>query len=304
MIDTLATLIHDIEALGQVTKSTVRITVILTVAWFAMHVGQRAIRAIRLRIAERLDEAAAKARAETIGRVLRYLLVVVVTVIAVLLVLTELGISVAPLLGAAGVAGLAIGFGAQSLVKDYFTGVFLLLEDQVRVGDWIELDRHAGQVEEMTLRYIRLRDYEGRVHYVPNGTVSSVINLNRGFGQAVIEVGIDYASDVDRAMGVMRQTAAEMRADPAWSAHILDDIEMAGVERLDESAVTLRARIKVATMQHAPVRREYLRRVKRSLDASGIGIPFPQRTLHIVSGDGAERLKPRTGGRTGTDQAT
>lgn len=285
MLEPLGTLLHDLEELGQAAKATVRISVILGVAWLAMHVGQRAIRLARTRIAHSLDDAADRARAETIGRVLRYLLVVVVSVVSGLLVLSELGISVAPLLGAAGVAGLAVGFGAQSLVKDYFTGIFLLLEDQVRVGDWIELDKHSGMVEEMTLRYIRLRDYEGRVHYVPNGTVSSVINLSRGFGQAVIEVGIDYNSDVDRAIDVMQQTAVALRADPDWAQHVLDDIEMAGVERLDESAVTLRARIKVAPLQHGPVRREYLRQLKHALDAAGISIPFPQRTVHIVSDD-------------------
>ena len=283
MFQTVMTFFHDIEGLGQVTKSAFRISVILTVAWMAMHVGQRAVRAARTRVSSRLDDPAARARAETIGRVLRYLLMVIISVVSTLLILTELGISVAPLLGAAGVAGLAIGFGAQSLVKDYFTGVFLLLEDQVRVGDWIEVDQHAGTVEEMTLRFIRLRDYEGRVHFVPNGTVSSVINFNRGYSQTVIEVGIDYNSDVDRAMAVMRETAAGMRTDPAWEPLILEDIEMAGVERLDESAVTLRARIKVVAQQHPGVRREFLRRVKVALDKAGIGIPFPQRTLHIVN---------------------
>ncbi len=285
MLETVTQFFQNIEALGQVAKSAVRIGGILVVAWVALHVGQRAIRVARTRIASRLDDAAAKARAETIGRVFRYLLVVVVSLIGGLLVLTELGVSVAPLLGAAGVAGLAIGFGAQSLVKDYFTGVFLLLEDQVRVGDLVDLGNHEGIVEEMTLRYVRLRDYDGRVHYVPNSTVSSVINMSRGFSQAVIDVGVDYRSDVDQAMAVMQKTAAEMRKDPTYGPLILDDIEMAGVQSLDESAVTIRARIRVGVLQHAVVRREFLRRIKLAFDRAGIGIPFPQRTLHIVRDD-------------------
>ena len=146
-------------------------------------------------------------RAETLGRVVRYLIAVVVSAIALMLVLGEVGVSVAPILGAAGVAGLAIGFGAQSLVKDYFTGFFLLLENQIRQGDVVKLGEHSGLVEEVTLRYVRLRDYDGNVHFVPNGQISSVVNMARGFAQAVIDVSVAYATDIDTAMKVMREVA-------------------------------------------------------------------------------------------------
>jgi small conductance mechanosensitive channel len=206
---------------------------------------------------------------------------VVVSIIAGMLVLGELGVSVAPILGAAGVVGLAVGFGAQSLVKDYFTGFFLLLENQIRQGDVVKLGEHSGLVEEVTLRYVRLRDYDGNVHFVPNGTVSSVVNMSRGFAQAVIDASVAYATDLDAAMAVMREVAAGMRQDPDYASRILDDLEIAGVDQWAESAVIIRARFRVKPLEQWAVRREYLRRLKAAFDRADIEIPFPQLKLHL-----------------------
>jgi small-conductance mechanosensitive channel len=216
--------------------------------------------------------------------VFRYLVAVIVSLLAGLLILSELGVSVAPLLGAAGVAGLAVGFGAQSLVKDYFTGFFLLIEDQIRQGDVIKLGDHAGLVEEVTLRYVQLRDYDGHVHFVPNGTITSVVNLGRGHAQAVVDVGVGYGADVDKAMDVMREVAGQMRSDPVHVGRILDDLEVAGVERWADSAVVIRARFRVAPLEQWTVRRDFLRRLKLAFDRAGIEIPFPQLTLHVRAG--------------------
>jgi len=166
--------------------SGMRIVLIICLAWLLVAVLQKAIRKVRERIASRLDHPEAVKRAQTLGRVLRYVVAVVVSLIAGTLVLGELGISVAPILGAAGVVGVAVGFGAQSLVKDYFTGLFILLEDQIHLGDVVRLGDHAGLVEEMTLRYVRLRDYDGHVHFVPNGQIGSVVNLGREHAHAVV----------------------------------------------------------------------------------------------------------------------
>jgi small conductance mechanosensitive channel len=201
-----------------------------------------------------------------------------------MLVLAELGVSVAPILGAAGVVGLAVGFGAQSLVKDYFTGFFLLLENQIRQGDVVKLGEHSGLVEEVTLRFVRLRDYDGNVHFVPNGTISTVVNMSRGHAQAVVDVGVGYGEDLDRVMDVMREVGSEMRADPQHQARIIGDLEVAGVERWDESAVVIRARFRVAPLEQWAVRRDYLRRLKRAFDLRGIQIPFPQLTVHAATG--------------------
>jgi small-conductance mechanosensitive channel len=269
-----------LQGLGDVATSGLRIVVIVVVAWLAISAAQRAIRSLRIRIASRLGDREAVQRAETLGRVVRYLAAVVVSLVAGTLVLSELGVSVAPILGAAGVAGLAVGFGAQSLVKDYFTGFFLLVEDQIRQGDVVKLGDHAGLVEEVTLRYVRLRDYDGHVHFVPNGSITSVVNMGRGHAQAVVDVSVAYSVDVDAAMATMQEVAAEMRLDTAHAARILGDLEMAGVERWADSAVVIRARFKVAPLEQWTVRREYLRRLKNAFDKAGIEIPFPQLMLH------------------------
>ncbi|MBL8314348.1 MAG: mechanosensitive ion channel family protein [Rubrivivax sp.] len=260
--------------------SALRIVLIVGLAWLLTGVLQRAIRKVRERVASRFEDREAVKRAETLGRVLRYIVAVVVTLVAGMLVLAELGVSLAPILGAAGVVGVAVGFGAQSLVRDYFNGLFLLLEDQIHQGDVVRLGEHAGLVEEMTLRYVRLRDYDGYVHFVSNGQIASVVNMGRGHAQAVIDIGIAYGEAIDRAMQVMVRTAEQLRADPEFSSRILDAFEMVGVERWADSAVILRARFKVAPLEQWSVRREYLRRLKAAFDTEGIEIPFPQLTVH------------------------
>lgn len=257
-----------------------RIAAIIVVAWIASSVLQGLIRRVRQRIAQRMDDPEAIKRAETLGRVFRYLVAVCMSLVAGVLVLSEIGISVAPILGAAGVVGLAVGFGAQSLVKDYFTGFFLLLENQIRQGDVVKLGEHAGLVEEVTLRYVRLRDYEGQVHFVPNGQIGTVVNLSRGFAQAVVDVGVAYRENLDGVMAVMSEVAQALREDAAFRDRILDDFELAGVERWDTSAVILRGRFRVAPLAQWAVRREYLRRLKAAFDLRGIEIPFPQLMLH------------------------
>jgi moderate conductance mechanosensitive channel len=261
--------------------SGLRVLGIVVTAWLAIVILQRGIRRLRERIASRLGDRESVLRAATLGRVLRYVVAVVVSLLAGMLVLSELGVSVAPILGAAGVVGLAVGFGAQSLVKDYFNGLFLLLEDQIHQGDVVRLGDHAGLVEEMTLRYVRLRDYDGHVHFVPNGQIAAVVNLSRGHAQAVIDAGVAYGTDLRHAMDVMSRTAKHMREDAVFGPKILDDFEMVGVERWDDSAVVLRGRFKVAPLEQWSVRREYLCRLKAAFDGMGIEIPFPQLAVHV-----------------------
>jgi moderate conductance mechanosensitive channel len=257
-----------------------RILIILVGAWLVRLAATRLIIAFRKRIAGRMLDSEHVRRAETLGRAFRYLSSVVVALFAGTLILSELGISVAPILGAAGVAGLAIGFGAQSLVKDYFTGFFLLMENQFAKGDIVQIADKAGLVEDVTLRYAQLRDYDGNVHFVPNGLITTVTNMSRGFAFAVIDIGVAYREDVDEALAIMRDTARTMRDDAAYVNRILAEFEVAGVERWDESAVVLRGRFKVAPLQQWDVRREYLRRLKRAFDEKGIEIPYPHLTVY------------------------
>jgi small conductance mechanosensitive channel len=224
------------------------------------------------------------ARVETLARVFHHAATIVIVIVAGTLVLDAFGISIAPILATAGVAGLAIGFGAQSLIKDYFTGFFLLLEDQIRQGDVVEIAGKAGLVEEVTLRYVRLRDGDGYVHFVPNGEIKLVTNRTRGFSRAVIDVGVGYGVDIDQAFGVMREVAQTMRADDKWKNRIADDLEVLGVDKLDNSAVVLRAQLRIVPpVERDNVKREFLKRIKQAFDARGIDIPFPQVTVHLPS---------------------
>ena len=260
--------------------SAARIVFIIVAAWIAIRVLQRFVREVRVRVASRFSGADAPRRAETLGRVVRYLIALVVGAIAFMLVLSEIGVAVAPILGAAGVVGLAIGFGAQTLVKDYFNGFFLLFEDQVRTGDVVKIAGIGGLVEDITLRHVRLRDYDGNVHFIPNSLVTTLTNMSRTYACSVIDVGVAYRENVDEVLEVMKTVGAQLRADATFTDKILDDLEIAGLDRLDESAVILRCRFKVAPLQQWNVRREYLRRVKAAFDRAGIEIPFPHVTVY------------------------
>ena len=168
----------------------------------------------------------------------------------------------------------------ENLVKDYFTGFFLLLENQIRIGDVVEAGGKAGLVEELTLRYLRLRDYSGNVHYIPNGNISVVTNMSLGYAYAVIDADVAYGEDIDRVEAVMRSVGDGMRRDEAFSARILDDLEIAGVDAWADSAIVIRCRFKVQPLEQWNVRREYLRRLKQAFDREGIEIPYPH--LHLV----------------------
>lgn len=221
-------------------------------------------------------------RIETLARVFRNAAAVIIVLVAGMLILGELGISVAPILATAGVAGVAIGFGAQSLIKDYFNGFFILLDDQIREGDVVEVAGKSGLVEEVTLRYVRLRDFDSHVHFVPNGEIKIVTNRTRGFAHAAIEVGVSYSADADQALEVMRAVGEAMRADAAWRERLAEPIDIAGVERLADSAVILRARLKVIPPnQQWNVKREFLKRLKKGFEDRGIEIPFPQLNVHL-----------------------
>lgn len=265
-----------------------RIAGIIVAAWVLIAILQRAVRLTRTRIAARLQGVDAVRRAETVGRVIRYLIALVISALALMMVLAEVGISLAPILGAAGVVGLAIGFGAQSLVKDYFTGFFILFEDQIRTGDVVKVADIGGLVEDITLRHVRLRDYDGTVHFIPNNLITTVSNMSRGHAQAVMDIGVAYREDLDEVFAVMRETADALRADAAFEPRILQPLEIAGVERWDDSAVIVRCRFKVQPLAQWDVRREYLRRLKRAFDARGIEIPYPHLTLYAGAGKRGE----------------
>jgi small conductance mechanosensitive channel len=233
-------------------------------------------------------------RIDTVGTAIRYFATVVVSLVAGMLILNELGISIAPILATAGVAGVAIGFGAQSLIRDYFTGFFLLLEDQVREGDVVEIAGKGGVVEQVTLRFVRLRDGDGHVHYIPNGEIKLVTNRTRGFATPLIRIGIAYRESIDEALAIMRDVGAAMRAEPKWAAKIVEDVEVIGLDRLDASSMELLCKLKVVpAIEQWNVKREFLTRLKAAYDKAGIEIPFPHVTVYAGQGkDGSAPALP------------
>lgn len=229
--DYLNTAIGYLGEWRELVVTALHVLLILALSWLVLCVARKAVARLRRHMQHDVDDPERIKRLNTLEQVFRYIILVVVTLVTAMLVLSEVGISIAPILAAAGVLGIAIGFGAQSLVKDYFTGLFLLLENQIRQGDVVEVAGKGGLVEEMTLRYIRLRDYEGSVHYIPNGHVDTVTNRSRGFAYAVIDVGVAYREDVDEIYGLMREVATGLRADPELGGKIVDDLEIAGVDQ-------------------------------------------------------------------------
>ncbi|MBZ8142843.1 mechanosensitive ion channel protein MscS [Rubrivivax gelatinosus] len=277
---------------NELLRSGLRIVLIVIAAWMLAVVLQRLVRAMNVHFSQRMEGDAVR-RAETINRVARYLIGIVVGALATMTVLAEVGISLAPILGAAGVVGIAVGFGAQSLVKDYFTGFFILFEDQIRTGDVVEIAGIGGLVEDITLRHVRLRDYDGNLHYVPNNLITTVTNRGRHFAYSVFDLRVAYREDLDEVYAVVREVAAGMRSDERFRERILDDLDLAGVEGWGESAITVRARFKVAPLAQWDVRREFLRRLKRAFDERGIEIPYPHLTVYAGAGkDGAAPALP------------
>lgn len=266
-------------------QATTRIVAILFISFVLSFIARRLIRGLEKVMALQAHDPESRKRAATVSNVLGKVAATVITALATLAIFNTLGIPVMPFLATAGVAGIAIAFGAQSLVKDFFRGFFLLAGNQIRQGDVITVAGKSGLVEDITLRYVQLRDYEGNVHFVPNGDISVVTSSSRGFGYAVIDVIIALEQEVEPVLRIMRDVAAQMRAHAVFGAKILDDLDIAGIESWNAGGITLRARLKVPAHEQGSVRREYLLRLKQAFDEHGIR--QPRNTVQIL-----ERVVP------------
>jgi small conductance mechanosensitive channel len=220
-------------------------------------------------------------RTRTLLNIARNFVLVFLGLIALFLVLSELGVNIAPLLAGAGVIGLAIGFGSQKLVQDIITGMFVLFGDTMRVGDVVEVAGRAGVVEAVTMRTVVLRDEQGKVHTIPYSAIDTVTNLTKEFSYAVFDIGIGYRENVDEVMQVLRDLGAEMRQDPYFRRLILEPLEVAGLDRFTDSAVVLKARFKTRPLRQWEVTREFNRRIKNRFDQLGIELPFRQQTVYV-----------------------
>ncbi len=223
-------------------------------------------------------------QAATLGKVIRNIVRVVVWATAGMMILKELGIDIGPILAGVGIAGLAIGFGAQSLVKDFLAGMFILVENQYNVGDVIKAAGVAGLVERITFRATTLRDLEGKVHIIPNGSIDVVTNMTRQWSRFLLDIGVAYKEDVDHVMEVLKQVGDELAADPEFAPMITGPLEVLGVEDLADSAVIIRMMFTTHPLKQWTVGREFRRRVKKTFDAKGIEIPFPHHTVYLGEG--------------------
>lgn len=273
---------------GDELRVAVSIVAIVLIAFLLRNLGWRLAAPFFGRIARRAATVEERRRLETVGRIARQSLSTLVVIVAATLVLNQLGVSIAPILGAAGVVGIAIGFGAQSLVKDVFSGFFLLVENQLRVGDVVEVAGKAGSVEELSLRRTKLRAYDGSVHFISNGLITTVTNLSTEFAYAVVDVQIPYDQDIDRAYRLMRQAAEDLRASPDCSAKILGPLEIAGIEQLGDGWMQVRARVKTAPLEQWSVRRELLRHLKLTFEREGAPAGAPAASgVRLVVGKAA-----------------
>jgi small conductance mechanosensitive channel len=273
--------LHPERVLNWLLGSGVRVLLVVTLAWLVIRIADVIVsRMERQASAEIGPEAVEKAkRIRTLGNLVEYVVGIFVTGAAALMILRELNLDITPVLAGAGVLGLAVGFGAQSIVKDFFSGFFLILEDQVRVGDVAVVNGVSGLVESITLRKITLRDVEGTVHIFPNGNITTLANKTKDFSFAVVDVSVGYGEDTDRVVAVLVDIGEELRQDAQLRAATLDAIEVMGVDQLGASAVVIRTRIKTLPQRQWEVGRELKRRIKKRFDAEGIEIPFPKLSL-------------------------
>ena len=256
-----------------------------------MIVAMRVARIISNRLFEFIggkSDQETKKRADTLGAVVRYALVVTLLGVAFVMILGEFGVEIGPVLAAAGVVGLAVGFGAQSLVKDVINGFMILLDDQIRVGDVVKLDGQGGFVEKVNLRYIRLRDLGGNVHFIRCGDIQRITNMTKEFAFALFDVGVSYRENVDEVIKVIKEVAEELQSDDTWKTDIIEPMEVLGVDKFADSAVVIKARMKTKPIRQWAVMREYNRRLKLRFDELDIEIPFPHMTLYAgVNKDGS-----------------
>ena len=220
-------------------------------------------------------------RSDTLKSVIRSTLNITIVVVSILMVLKELGVEIGPVLAAAGVVGIAVGFGAQQLVKDIIQGFFILLDDQIRVGDWVMIADKSGLVEGVNLRMITLRDLSGNVHFIRNGEITVVTNMTKEYSRYVFEIGVAYRENVDEVIEVIKQVDEELRDDAKYKYDILEPIEIMGLDRFADSAIIIKARTKTKPIRQWAVAREFNRRLKKKFDELDIEIPFPHTTLYM-----------------------
>ncbi len=267
-------------------EASLRILLIGIVAYGAMRAlkfGLGKLEQVLLTWREREDKghAANEKRVKTLTGLLRIICLTLVWIVGIVMSLDQIGLDITPILAGAGIVGLAVGFGAQNLVRDVINGFFVILENQVRVGDVAIVNGTGGLVEAISFRTITLRDLSGKVHIFPHGTVTTMANMTKGWSAYVMNIGVAYKVDTDRVAEIMREVGKDLQQDEPFGKKMLEPIEILGVEAFGESAVEIKVRIKTLPIEQWGVGREYRRCFKKAFDRKNIEIPFPHRTLYM-----------------------
>jgi small-conductance mechanosensitive channel len=262
-------------------RSGLRILLVIVLAYAVMRIVAVVVRRFEHEISQGtgLDVLERAKRARTLGGLIQNVVTALVLTVALLMILRELRLDIMPLLTGAGIAGVALGFGAQTLVRDIISGFFLILENQVRVGDAARVNNVTGLVEAINLRTLVLRDFDGTVHIVPAGEIRMLDNLSMDYAYAVVDVPVAYGQDTDRVVQVLKDVGDRLREDHAFQPHVLGPLEVAGIESLGEVNVIIRSRMKTVPLKQLDVARELRRRVKMAFEREGIQIQFPQREV-------------------------
>jgi moderate conductance mechanosensitive channel len=272
----------------------ISIIVIVAISLVALRLLRSAVSRAVERVMERHDQPARELtlKANTLSNVIESFGRMLILLVATMMVLSNLGLDIGPLLASAGVAGIAIGFGAQSLIKDFISGFFILLEDQYAVGDVITVNGSSGLVEHLSLRRTALRALDGTVITIPNGEILQVSNLTKGWARAVLDIDISYDDDIDHAIQVITDELAGIENDEMLGDVIIGPAEVLGVQALGQYQVTIRAWLKTKPMEQWGVQRELTKRLKQALDRNGITIPYPHQVTIFRAENGADDLNP------------
>ena len=267
--------------------SLIRIPLILVLAILLLQISKFIISKLERLIQARMESRPGASKIEiekqirTIGEIIYKTVLITVWIVAVMMILKEMGFDIKPILAGAGIVGLAVGFGAQNLVRDVISGLFMIIENQVRVGDVAILNGTGGLVEAVNLRTTVLRGLDGAVHIFPNGTINTLSNLTHNFSFYIFDVGVAYKENVDHVIEILKKISDEIMADPTYAPEILEPLEILGLDKFGNSAIIIKARIKTKPIKQWLVGREMNRRIKQRFDEENIEIPFPHQTVYF-----------------------
>ena len=269
-----------------IAKAGMRVALILILSWVATKIILKLVQRLEKKLIQKSQEegeppSESEKRISTIVRLVKQAVLLAFWLTIGLILLKEFDIEVGPIIASAGIVGLAVGFGAQNLVRDIISGFFIILENQIRVGDVAIINGTGGLVEKINFRTTILRDVGGVVHIFPNGAISTLSNLTNEWSAYVFDIGVAYKENTDQVIQVMSEVCGAMQKDEYYSRMILEDPEIFGVDKLADSSVIIKGRIKTKPIKQWEVGREFLRRIKLAFDENNIEIPFPHRSIHF-----------------------